>query len=159
MVTDRSTLQQPTEQTSFYIISMATEWYRQHGCRMKADRHVSDQDIKTLVDTAQITGEKAVMHGYETWSLTVREDHTVGVRSKTSTALTILMTLFWVTSCGLVGRNQRHGGTPSSALKMDTECSAETLASTKQSTWRLNPKERHQRSAMCLGGCRTLHTN
>jgi hypothetical protein len=32
---------------------------------------------------------------------------------------------------------------PSSGLKNDTASFSETVASTKQSTWRLNPKERH----------------
>jgi hypothetical protein len=54
------------------------------------------------------------------------------VRFKVLTAVTILM-FFWVKS-------------PSSALKMDTARFSETLASTNQSTRRLNPEEHHHKS-------------
>jgi hypothetical protein len=68
-------------------------------------------------------------------------------------AVTVLMTFFWVMAlCGLVGRSQRFGkacclhlqGSRSSALKVETAHFFGTLASTNQSTLRLNSKERYQ---------------
>jgi hypothetical protein len=64
-----------------------------------------------------------------------------------------LMTFFWVKSpCGFVGRSQRfqearhvsRAEVLTSALKMETAPSSETLASTNKSTRRFNPKVRHQ---------------
>jgi hypothetical protein len=51
--------------------------------------------------------------------------------------LTAVKMTFWdVTPFGLIGR--------SSALKMETVCFSETLASTYESIWHHNPEEHHQ---------------
>jgi hypothetical protein len=53
-----------------------------------------------------------------------------------------MMLLFWVLApCRLVGRCQRFG--ESSALKMETVCFSETLASTNESTRRQDPEDHH----------------
>jgi hypothetical protein len=67
------------------------------------------------------------------------------VRVEVFTAVRIMMTFFWVLAlCRLVGRCQSFREIychPPSALKMETVCFSETLASTDKSTRRQNPEE------------------
>jgi hypothetical protein len=79
----------------------------------------------------------------------------------------IVIKFFWVWApCGLAGRSQRFGedvripflppyiiplipSMVTSALKMETVCFSEKLASTRQSTRRPNPEEHHQYRHRC----------
>jgi biopolymer transport protein ExbB/TolQ len=54
----------------------------------------------------------------------------------------LMMLMFWVLALCRLGRCQRFGET-SSALKMETVCFSETLASTDESTWSQNLGEHH----------------
>jgi hypothetical protein len=61
------------------------------------------------------------------------------VRIKVLTAVAILMMFFWVKSPrGLIGRNQRFGEACFLHLQGRSDF-------TSKSTWRLNPKEHHQK--------------
>jgi hypothetical protein len=50
---------------------------------------------------------------------------------------------------------QRNMLSPPSALKMETVCFSETMASTNQPTWRQNPEEHHRQHIQLSG----LHSN
>jgi hypothetical protein len=76
---------------------------------------------------------------------------------KVFTALIFLVMFLWFKApCGPVGRSQRYGEafclrlqggrsvlSPCSTLEMETARFSKAFASSDQSTWRRNPKERH----------------